>query len=240
MCFGPVHVVIGRRHDIGPVRLDVGQVAQPGLVAGGFHEVDGALRHVGRFGMFVRHARRQIAVAHQPARQDFAVVAFGGIGPFLPGIAAAEAVLAQIIVVGGFGIVGPVRVQAVVALERLEAALRQQHADVRGRVDAEPFHALDVGGHVGLADQRRAHAERAEVIAQVSARRRAAESRSRSRRANGNSARCSSSCATGRRTATAHRRGRSARPWPPARRGSASSDADGRNRTDNPSAIDRP
>src|SRR5581483_4255019 len=56
-------------------------------------------------------------------------------------------------------------VQAVVALIRLEAAFGDAHADDRLRIDAESLHALDVGFHVGLAGERGAHAERAQVIA---------------------------------------------------------------------------
>ncbi|MHC2742940.1 hypothetical protein ACVMFA_008737 [Bradyrhizobium liaoningense] len=56
--------------------------------------------------------------------------------------------------------------QAVVALVRLEAAFGDVHADDRFRGNAERLHALEVGRHVGLADQHVAHADLLEVIAE--------------------------------------------------------------------------
>ena len=235
-----VHVVIGRRHDIGPVRLDVGEMAQPGLVAGLVHEVHRPLRHVGRLGMLVGHARRQVAVAHEPAGEDFAVVAFRRVGPFLPRIAAEEAVLAQVIVVSADrdrrARRGAGRRRARTARSRIPTAARRSASPDRCRATPCPWCRGSCGSCRPAPRARRAGAGGRPA----SARRRAAESRSRSSRASGNSGRCNSSCARGRRTATARRRRRSARPWPPAHRDSACADADGRNRTGNPTAIGRP
>ena len=72
--------------------------------------------------------------------------------------------LAQIIVVGRARPTG--RMQAVVALIRLEAAFRHVHADDRVRRDAEILQAFQVGRHVGLADQHVAHADLLQVIAE--------------------------------------------------------------------------
>ena len=72
--------------------------------------------------------------------------------------------LAQIVVVARARPAG--RMQAVVALVGLEAALRHVHADDRVRRDAEQLHAFEVGRHVGLADQHVAHADLLQVIAE--------------------------------------------------------------------------
>ena len=69
-------------------------------------------------------------------------VALARIGPMFPGVVGIEAEVAEIAVIGRIGIVVGGRMQAVVALIGLEAALGDMHADDRFRIDAEALHAL--------------------------------------------------------------------------------------------------
>src|SRR5688500_1437552 len=57
-------------------------------------------------------------------------------------------------------------VQAIIALIRLEAAFGHMHTNDRSWRDAERFHALKVGRHVGLADQHVAYANVLQMIAE--------------------------------------------------------------------------
>ena len=114
--------------------------------------------------MLVRHARGLVGVHQQPAVLQAAVLGRAGIGPVLPRIRRVVAMLAQIIVVGRPR--PPGRMQAVVALIRLEAAFRHMHADDRVRRDAEILQALEIGRHMRLADQHVADADLLQVIAE--------------------------------------------------------------------------
>src|SRR3990167_2551064 len=140
-------------------------MAEPGRGARFRDEIHRTRRHVGRFGMLVGYARREFIVAQEPTRKQFAVVAFRGVRPFLPGIAAIKAVAAKIIVVGRSRIVWAIGVEPVVALVWFESTFCDGDSYRRLRVDAEPFHSLRVGDHVGLPDDDRAHAKRAKMIA---------------------------------------------------------------------------
>ena len=167
---GPVHGVVGRGRDVGPVRLDVGEVQAPGAVARLGHEVHGAARHVGSLGVLLLHAGRLPRMPHGPARRQRVALALCGIGPVVPRVVAGVALAVEIAVVARelrvVAAIGAGGVQAIVALVGVEAALRHAHADNRVRVDAQPLHALDVGTHVRLADQSRLHPERAQVVAE--------------------------------------------------------------------------
>src|ERR1700677_4709925 len=55
--------------------------------------------------------------------------------------------------------------ETVVAFEGFEAAFDQEFAGFGVAVDAQAFNRVDVGTHVRLADELRAHAERAQVVA---------------------------------------------------------------------------
>ena len=155
---GAVHVVIGRRHDIGPMGLDVGQVQAPGVVTGIFHKLDGPVGHIGRFGMLLLDAGRSLRIAHIPAAEEFTVVPFGGIGVFVPGVVAVIALVAQVFVIGQVRGDDLIRVQPVVAFVRFETALGIQYAEAGIGIDPQAFHALHIGRHMGLADQNRAQA----------------------------------------------------------------------------------
>ena len=65
----PVHAGVGLRRDIGPMRLDVGQMQapRPAVIFGFRNELHRAPRHVGRLGMLVRHACGLVGVHQQPA-----------------------------------------------------------------------------------------------------------------------------------------------------------------------------
>ena len=57
---GPIHVVVGRRRHIGPVRIDVGEMTEPGRVGALLDELTGPHCHLGRLGMLLCDARRQV------------------------------------------------------------------------------------------------------------------------------------------------------------------------------------
>ena len=163
---GAVHAGVGLRRDIGPVRLDVGQMQAPwpSVVLGFRDELHRAPRHVGRLGMLVRYARGLVGMHQQPAVLQAPVLGRAGIGPVLPRVWRVVAVLAQIIVVGRAR--PPGRMQAVVALIGLEAAFRHMHADDGVLRNAEILQALQVGRHMRLADQHVADADLLQVIAE--------------------------------------------------------------------------
>ncbi len=223
---GAVHAGVGLGRDIGPMRLDVGQMQAPRTpVRFRFRdEIHRAAGHVGRLGMLVGNARGLVGMNQQPAVLQACRRRFAGIGPMLPRVGRVVSAFAQICVVARTGPAG--RMQSVVALIGLEAAFGDMHADDRVRRDAERASAFEVGRHVGLADQHIAHADFLQMIAQASARRPAAASRSSASRASACSGRYRTTSATGRRSAIAHRRSRSARRASPWRRCSASSGSD--------------
>ena len=163
---GTVEAVIGRGRDIGPVRLDVGKMEAPGLFALLADKVHRPPSHVGGLGMLGLHARRQRGISEIPAGKLLAARPLGRVGVVVPGVGAVIAALPQPAVVGEVRVGGHVGMQPVVPLVRLETALRQQYAGVARRVDAEPLHALPVGGHMRLADQGRAQPERAQPVAE--------------------------------------------------------------------------
>ena len=167
---GPVHGVVRRGRDVGPVRLDVGEVQAPWVVTDLGHELHGAPRHVGCLGVLLLHARGLAGVPHGPARGQCIAVALRSVGPIVPGVVAAIALVVEVAVVARHlrvvAAVGALRVQPIVALEGVEAALGNAHADDGVGIDAEPGHALGVGAHVRLADQRRAYAQRPQVVTQ--------------------------------------------------------------------------
>ena len=64
---GPLHGVVRRRRDVGPVRLDVGQMQAPRLFSGLADEIDAAPGHIRRLGILLTHPRRLPRMAHRPA-----------------------------------------------------------------------------------------------------------------------------------------------------------------------------
>ena len=162
----PVHRVIGRGRDVGPVRLDVRQVQHPGPVAGLAHEVDGAIGGVGRLAVRLGHGRGQPGPAHLPAAADLAARAAARIGEVVPGVVRCIAALAQPVAVGVAADLEARRPDAVVARIGLEAAVHREQARALRDVQAQARRAFGVGLHVRLADQRAAHAVRAQMVAE--------------------------------------------------------------------------
>ena len=105
---GAVHVVVGRRRDVGPVRLDVGEMQAPWLVAGLADEVDAAPRHVGRLGVLLLHPRRLARVPHRPAGRELVVVALRRVGPVVPRVLARVSLFVEVAVIARrFGSICP-------------------------------------------------------------------------------------------------------------------------------------
>ena len=63
-----------RRCEIGPVRLDVGEVQHPWRISAGADPVEREVRHVRGLGMALLDARRQVRVAQVPAGDHAAPV----------------------------------------------------------------------------------------------------------------------------------------------------------------------
>ena len=98
-----VHVVIGRRHDIGPVRLDIGQVAHPRAVAVRrvlFHEADHLAGQPGCLRILFTDIGRLATIAVDPARRDAAVFLDPGVGEIVPGIVSLVPLLAEVGIIG--------------------------------------------------------------------------------------------------------------------------------------------
>ena len=83
---GAVQRVIGRRRHVGPVRLDVAEMQEPGLVALSLDEADRLARHVGGLGVLLFDPRRQAHIAHIPARELLAIGPVGGDDVVVPRI----------------------------------------------------------------------------------------------------------------------------------------------------------
>src|SRR5208337_3551033 len=128
------------------VRLDVGEVHAPWRILGLLDELHGAPRHIRRLGILLAHARRLARMTHRPAGGERVALAGPGIGVVMPGVVAGVAFGVEVIPIewplSVIAAVRTARVQAVVAVERIEAALRYAHADDRFRIDAEPLHAF--------------------------------------------------------------------------------------------------
>src|SRR5277367_2168933 len=101
--------------------------------------------------MLAGDTRWFVGIGEQPAVKDRSIVTLGRISPFLPRVGSLEPLCSQISLIQWPGAARGV--QTVIALVRLEAALREIHALGRSGVDPEPGNALEVGGHVSLADQ---------------------------------------------------------------------------------------
>ena len=165
---GIIHIVVGCGHDIGPMRLDIGQMAHPWppICLRLAHEIHGAIGHIGGFGMFFGHICRQTRVFQQPGRQALPIGIKPGIGKIMPWVIRSKPMRHQIIIVGRPVLPRAIGVQAIVTLERIKAAFRSRHTDLAFRVYPQPGHPLEIGGHVGFAHQNRPRPGRAQVIAQ--------------------------------------------------------------------------
>ena len=96
-----VHAGVGFGRDIGPVRLDIGQMQAPGPAVR-FRlrdEIHRAAGHVGRLGMFFRNARGLVGVHQQPAVLQAAVVGRTELAQCSQGLVSLKSLFAQIAVV---------------------------------------------------------------------------------------------------------------------------------------------
>ena len=159
---GAVQRVVGRGRHVGPVRLDVAEMEEPRLVAHILDEAHGFARHVGGLGMLLGDTRRQMHVAHVPARQLVAIRTVGRDHVVAPWIVGIVAVRAQI---GGIAALVAGRRMAVIAVELLEAAGPHQGGQRRAAFDAVALQPVGVGQHMGLAGQRHADAGGQQVVA---------------------------------------------------------------------------
>ena len=134
---------------------------EPRLVAHVLDEAHGLARHVGGLGVLLGDARRQVHVAHLPARHR-TVGPVGRDHVVAPRIVGIVALLAQVV---GIAALLARRRMAVVAVELLEAAGAHQRRDGRAAFDAVALQPVEVGQHVSLARQRHADAGRPQVVA---------------------------------------------------------------------------
>ena len=95
--------MIRRRHNIGPVRLDIGQVAHPRAIAVRcvlFHEADHLAGQPGCLRILFTDIGRLAAIAVDPARGDASVFFNPGIGEIMPGIVSLVPLLAEVGIIG--------------------------------------------------------------------------------------------------------------------------------------------
>ena len=165
---GAIHVVVGGGHDIGPVRLDIGKMRAPRPL----RLVEKADRLAGqpwRLAVLLGDIGGLVGIHEHPARGEVARLIDAGIGEIRPRVVAGIPLRLEVFVIGAaLFVIEPVRPLApepIVALPDVEAAFRLPRADHAVGREAEPFHALRVGLHVGLANEPAAHAEPAQVVA---------------------------------------------------------------------------
>lgn len=123
-------------------------------------------------------------MTHFPAAEDFAVLAFGGIGPVVPGVAPVETLLAQVMGVRrGFAFVVEQRVvgeDPVVAKVRFEADLVERLGLRAVGVDRQTLQGIDMNGNEvktwpqegfpsAIIDPKLVGGERGHVLLQLSA-----------------------------------------------------------------------
>ncbi len=213
-----IHAGIGFRRDIGPVRLDIGQVQAPWSPVS-FRlrdEIHRAARHIRCLGILLGDAGGLVGVNQKPAVLQAAIVRGAGIGPLLPGIVRLISAFAQVSVIAR---AGPAAwVQAVIALIGLEPAFRDMHADDRVRGNAEHLESFEVGRHMSSCRPARCARRFSSGDRRGWVRRHATASRSSASHASACSALYRTTSATGRRSAIAHRRSKNAPPVVPARR----------------------
>ena len=131
-------------------------------------KVDGAVGGVDGLRMFFGHPCGFAGVAHMPAAEHFAVLTFGGVGPFVPRVAAVVAVITQVLGVGrGLALIleqRAVGVDAVVTQIRIETDLIEWLGLGTVGVDLQALQGLKVRRGVGLAHQCGADAMGAQVV----------------------------------------------------------------------------
>ncbi len=154
--------VIGRRREIRPVRLDVRQMQHPRRLPLRPDPVERAVGEVRGLGVRLLHARRQMGVAHLPARDDVPAVVRRD-HEVAPRVGARVPVRPQIVAVAGLR---TGRQMSVVTLDRREAARAQQRAALRLGLDAEARQCGGVGQHVALAGERGDPPPCAQVVAE--------------------------------------------------------------------------
>ncbi len=100
----PIHIMIGGRHNIGPVRLDIGEMAQEGLAvwlaAPLFQKINHLAGQPGGFRILLADIGWQAGIFIGPARGDIASLINAGIGIIMPRIFAVIALLPQILHIG--------------------------------------------------------------------------------------------------------------------------------------------
>ena len=158
-------VVKRLRHDIGPMRLDEGQVDTPRVIASSPNRVDRLVGHERRLRQFVGHDRRILRRSKEPPRHATPVLVEHRVGCGVPRVRPAEAVLSEEAVVREFRPVSDAWHQAVVSQGRLETALSEVHGLGRVGIQSEGGQPVAVRSHMRFADQHRSDALAPEVIA---------------------------------------------------------------------------
>tara|TARA_Y100001934_G_scaffold277970_1_gene378076 strand:+ start:3484 stop:4200 length:717 start_codon:yes stop_codon:yes gene_type:complete len=147
----PVHVVVRRGRDIGPVWLDVAEVKKPGILTLLLDKALADIRRIGRLRVLLRDAGGQGAVTGEPAAKHLAVGAFARYHIVFPGILAVVAVFTKI---GDVGVIWSGIGMTLISVDNLETA--GQQASTRGglRIDTKALHGDFIEPVVGLAVQR--------------------------------------------------------------------------------------
>ena len=167
----PIHVVIGRRHDIGPVRLDIAEMTHPGPLAFRrtiLKEADHLAGQPRSLGIFLTDVCRLAGIRVDPTRSNVAIIVYSGIGIVMPWVFSLIALLAEIGVVGRWLVVIiAIRAgtpQPIITHKHIETAFGQPRADDAVRSKTKPFHSASIHLHMGLADEKRIHPGLAKMI----------------------------------------------------------------------------
>ena len=163
----PEHVVIGRGHDVRPVRFDIADMRAPrplGLI----HEAQGFTGQPRGLTVFLADIGGFIGIVEHPAAGDLAILD-ARIGIYGPRVFSRVTLRLQVRVVGRvlFVIepVWPLGPQPVVTDPDVKAAFGLTCADDAVGRDAKAFHALGVHLHMRLAQKPAVHSGLAQVIA---------------------------------------------------------------------------
>ena len=163
-----VHVVIGRGHDVGPMRFDVADMGAPVAccLVHKFNRLRGQPR---RFAVLFGDVCRLGGIGHEPTACHVITVR-SGIGKIRPRVVATVTLgFKEFVIRASFAVIKSVRSlrpKPVIATPDIKPAFRLSRADNAVRRQPQPRHTCRVCVHVGLADQPAAHVNIAQVIAQ--------------------------------------------------------------------------
>ena len=163
------HIVVGRGHNIRPMRLDIAHMGEPRLLT--VHLVNEFQCFRGQprsFAVLLHNIRRFIGIFKDPAAGDILAIhpRIGKISPWIFGLIALGV---QVCVIGRAFLVikaiRPMPPETIVANPCVKSTFRLSCPNDAIDTEPQPFHSNHICLHMGLADQPATHARVAQVIA---------------------------------------------------------------------------